>query len=80
MTITRAWMMLLVLSTASTALAASGMHGAPFVVAVLALAGAKAHIILARYLGLAAAPSILAGFDLSLAVVLILFMGLALAA
>lgn len=80
MTVTRAWLLLLALSAASTALAVSGMHDALFVVAVLTLAGAKAHTILARYLGLAAAPSIWAGFDLSLALVLILFAVLSLAA
>jgi len=80
MNVTRAWLWLLVLSAASTTLAASGMHGKVFVVLVLSLAGAKAHVILARYLGLAAAPSIRAGFDLSLTAALILFAVLAIAA
>ena len=80
MTVTRAWLALLVLSAASTGLAASGAHGAVFVVLVLSLAGAKAHVILSRYLGLSAAPPIRAGFDLALGVVLVLFAVLAIAA
>ncbi|MCV2873476.1 hypothetical protein OEZ71_14340 [Defluviimonas sp. WL0050] len=73
MTLTRAWLMLLVLSAASTTLAASGMRGTVFVVLVLSLAGGKAHVILARYLGLSTAPSIRAGFDLALILMLIVF-------
>jgi hypothetical protein len=79
MTITRAWLMLLALSAASTALAASGLGGAGFAIAVLVLAGAKARLILSDYLGLAGAPAIRTGFDLSLALVLILFATLAVA-
>jgi hypothetical protein len=79
-TITRAWLILLALCAASIALAVSGMHGPAFIVLVILLAGAKAHIILARYLGLAAAPAIRAGFDLTLLAVLIAFAVLAIAA
>ena len=80
MTMTRAWLALLTLSAASTGLAASGAHGAVFVIVLLFLAGAKAHVILSRYLGLSAVPPIRAGFDLALGVVLILFATLAIAA
>lgn len=80
MTVTRAWFLLLALSGASTLLAASGLAGAAFTVAVLALAGAKARLILSSYLGLDAAPAIRFGFDLALAALLVLFAVLALAA
>ena len=79
MTVTRAWLMLLLFSAGSTALAVSGLRGTGFVVAVLALAGAKARVILSRYLGLAAAPAVLTGFDLALAALLLLCAGLAIA-
>lgn len=77
---TRAWLLLVALSLASTGLAASGLSGAGFVLAVLALAGIKARLILAHYLGLTAAPAWARGFDLGLALLLALFAGLALAA
>lgn len=80
MTVTRAWLWLLALSAASTLLAASVEAGAWFVIAVLALAGAKARLILSSYLGLAAAPAIRTGFDLVLAGLLVLFAGLTIAA
>lgn len=80
MTLTRAWLWLLAFSAASTLLAASVDAGAGFVIAVLALAGAKARLILSSYLGLAAAPAILTGFDVALAALLLLFAGLAIAA
>ncbi len=80
MTVTRAWIMLLALSAASTALAASGLGGAGFALVVLTLAGAKARIILSAYLGLAAAPAIRAGFDAVLVAVLVLFAVLSIAA
>lgn len=80
MTVTRAWVFLLGLSAASTLLAAMVDGGAGFATAVLGLAGAKARIILSSYLGLSAAPSIRAGFDLALAALLLLFAGLAVAA
>ncbi len=78
--VTRAWLWLIGLSLASTGLAASGFAGPAFVLAVLGLAGAKAHLILTRYLGLSAAPAWARGFDLVLALLLALFAVLALAA
>lgn len=80
MTATRAWIGLLGLSAASTLLATMVDGGAWFVIAVLGLAGAKARLILSSYLGLSAAPSIQAGFDMALAALLLLFAGLAIAA
>lgn len=80
MTVTRAWIALLVLSALSTALALSGAGGAAFAVAVLAIAGAKARVILSAYLGLAAAPVWQRGFDLVLGLLLLLFAALAVAA
>ncbi|THD85519.1 nitric oxide reductase F protein [Aliigemmobacter aestuarii] len=80
MTVTTAWALLIALSAASTLLAASGLQGAAFTVAVLVLAGWKSRLILGRYLGLAVAPVWQRGFDWILALVLILFAVLALAA
>ncbi|MGL4279079.1 MAG: cytochrome C oxidase subunit IV family protein [Albidovulum sp.] len=80
MTVTRAWLLLLALSAASTALALTADAGAWFVIAVLTLAGVKARLILSSYLGLAAAPAIRAVFDAALAALLLLFAGLAIAA
>lgn len=80
MTVTRAWLLLLGLSAASTLLAATVDTGAWFVLTVLGLAGAKARLILSSYLGLSAAPAIRTGFDLTLAALLVLFAGLAIAA
>ena len=80
MTVTRAWILLLGLSAASTMLAALMESGAWFVIAVLGLSGAKARLILSSYLGLSAAPAIRTGFDMALAALLLLFAGLALAA
>lgn len=78
--VTLAWCVLLALSAASTVMAASGLGGAPLVVGVLGLAGLKARIILADYLGLTVAPDWQRGFDLGLALLLLAFAGLALAA
>ena len=80
MTPTRAWIALLALSAASTAVAATGATGPMFALAVLALAGIKARLILGVYLGLSAAPAWLRGFDLALALLLAALAGLALAA
>lgn len=77
---TKAWAMLLALSAASTAYAASGAGGAALVLPVMALSGLKAHVILRDYLRLATAPGWLAGFDLGLALLILAFAGLALAA
>ena len=78
--LTRNWLILLALSAASTALAASGLTGAAFTIAVLTLAGLKARVILAAYLGLNTAPSWQRGFDLGLTLLLVLMATLALAA
>lgn len=80
MTITRAWLWLIVLSGASAGLAALGIHGPALIIAALALAGLKARIILAHYLGLANAPAILPGFTFALWLLLALLAGLALLA
>lgn len=77
--LTRAWAVLLALSAASTALAASGAGGAAMDLPLLALAGLKAHVILRDYLGLSTAPGWLKGFDLGLALLILAFAGLALA-
>ena len=77
---TKAWALLIALSAASTAFAASGFTGAALVVPVLALSGLKAHVILRDYLGLAVAPAWLRGFDLGLTLLIFAFAGLALAA
>lgn len=78
--VTKAWAMLLALSAASTVMAASGLVGAALVLPILTLAGFKAHVILRDYLGLATAPGWLRGFDLGLALLILAFAGLALAA
>ena len=78
--VTKAWALLIVLSAASTAFAASGIGGAALVLPVLLLAGLKAHVILRDYLGLAVAPAWLRGFDLGLALLMLTFAVLALAA
>jgi hypothetical protein len=77
---TRAWLWLVALSAAATALAASGLQGPGFALAVLGLAAAKSHLILRDYLGLAEAPGWLRAFDLGLAALFLAFAGLALAA
>jgi hypothetical protein len=76
---TKAWAMLIALSAASTALAASGLGGAALTLPILALAGLKAHVILKDYLRLSTAPGWLRGFDLGLALLIVAFAGLALA-
>lgn len=78
--VTKAWGWLVALSAASTALAASGATGAALSLPVLALSGLKAHVILRDYLRLATAPAWLKGFDLGLALLILAFAGLALAA
>lgn len=77
---TKAWAMLLALSAASTALAASGVTGVALSLPVLMLSGLKAHVILRDYLGLAVAPGWLRGFDLGLTCLILAFAGLSLAA
>ena len=78
--LTRSWLILMGLSAISTAFAASGLSGAGFTLAVLALAGLKARVILSAYLGLSAAPGWQRGFDLGLTLLLALMATLALAA
>lgn len=78
--VTKAWALLIALSGASTALAASGLAGAALVLLVLALSGLKAHAILRDYLGLRVAPGWLRGFDFGLALLILAFGGLAMAA
>lgn len=77
---TKAWAMLIALSAASTALAASGTSGMALVLPVLAFSGLKAHVILRDYLRLAQAPGWLQGFDLGLMLLILAFAGLTLAA
>lgn len=77
---TKAWALLLALSAASTALAASGLTGATLALPILILAGVKAHVILRDYLGLSVAPGWLHGFDLGLTLLFLAFAGLSLAA
>ena len=77
---TKAWGWLLALSAASTALAASGVIGAMLSLPILILSGLKAHVILRDYLGLRVAPGWLRGFDLGLALLILIFGTLALAA
>lgn len=81
----RAWILLILLSLLATALAL----GQPLLpaglawlagLAVLAIAGAKARIILSGYLELAGAPRILRGFVTALALFLLGAAGLYLAA
>ena len=81
-TILRAWMWLAILSLGSTAITfwqwptnLAPVAGA----AILALAWAKARVILADYLGLSAAPFWRRGFNLSLGVFCLLLLGLYLA-
>ena len=78
--VTRAWLLLLALSAGSTLAAAKAGAGPAIALGVLALAGLKARIILADYLGLRAAPGWQRGFDLGLSLLILTFAGLALAA
>jgi hypothetical protein len=81
----RAWLVLLALCAGSTglALAVGAAPAGPMIpalgVAILGLAWAKARIVLALYLGLAAAPSWLRGFELILALYAALLLALYLA-
>jgi hypothetical protein len=82
-TITRAWIWLVALSLGSTAIAAtvsagqvSGLGVTLAGSAILALAWAKARIILARYLGLAQAPFWHRGFSVVLGLYCIILLGL----
>lgn len=78
----RAWLGLLALSLAATLVTLwdrPAALSAPAGAAILLLAWAKARIILARYLGLAAAPFWRRGFEISLAGFALLLLGLYLA-
>lgn len=79
MTVTRAWMLLIVLSAGST-LASLAPQGVALVGAVMVLAAVKADLIVNHYLGLAQAPAFARGFRLVLTVFVLLLAGLALAA
>lgn len=78
----RAWLWLIGLSLGSTAV--SLWHWPPSFAAlagavILVLAWLKARVILARYLGLSAAPFWRRGFEISLALFCLLLLGLYLA-
>ena len=79
MTPTQAWLVLLALSAGSTLAAGSGLAGPMLALIVLALAWAKARVILGAYLGLQEAPLWQRGFDLGLALLLITMAVLAVA-
>ena len=76
MTPTRAWITLMSLSLGSTLIATSGRAGLAVSLVILALAWAKAQIILRSYLGLAAAPSWSRGFGTVLAFYMLLAVAL----
>ena len=84
MTATQGWLTLVALSAASTLIAwsggAGGGTGAWVALAILALAWAKAQIVLNVYLGLAQVPGWSRGFALVLGLFMLAAMGLALAA
>jgi len=84
---TRAWVALVALSAASTALAVAvssgslaGLRVTLAGAAILALAWGKAQLILDAYLGLAAAPALRRGMALVMALYALLLLGLYLAA
>lgn len=85
-TITRAWLILLSLSAASTAVSfgvtLQQPVAIPFLggVIILLLAWAKARVIAARYLELNQAPAYLRGFSFILAIFMLCLLGLYLAA
>ena len=79
MTPTRTWLWLIALSAGST-LASLLTPGTALTLAILALALAKARLILRHYLGLAQAPAVSRVFTLVLGVVVLAMAGLALAA
>jgi len=75
---TRTWLWLLTLTAGSTLIAASGTTGRGLAAAVLALAFAKAELILRHYLHLARVPAIARGVTLGLGLFVALAAGLAL--
>ena len=80
MSVTQAWLYLIVLSLGSTALAWTGVDGGWAALAILSLAWLKAQIILRTYLGLSQAPSWSRGFAMVLGFYMLGMMGLAVAA
>ncbi len=73
--LTRAWLLLMALSFATTVFAGVLPEAGPiFVTSVLFLAGLKSRIILSDYLGLRDAPTFQRGFTM----ILVGFLGLAL--
>jgi hypothetical protein len=75
----RAWALLIALGLATTAIAALGPEaGAPLALGalILAIAFLKMRLILTRYLGLANAPFWRRGFDATLALFVLLLLGL----
>ncbi len=73
--LTRAWLLLIILSSTTTAFAGVLPEAGPvFVVMVLVLAGIKAQVVLADYLGLRDASTFRRGF----ALILVGFLGLSL--
>ena len=77
--LTRAWFSLLLLSGASTliaALASGGVAPTAIGAAILVLAWMKARVILSRYLGLWRAPTWRAGFNWALGLYCLLLLGL----
>lgn len=84
--ITRAWLTLLALSAASTAVSLGITTQLPMQIPllggaiILVLAWAKARIIAARYLDLVQAPAYLRGFSLVLAAFMLALLGIYVAA
>ena len=77
--LTRAWALLIALCLATTAIAALGPEpSAPLALGavILAIAFLKMRLILTRYLGLANAPFWRRGFDVTLALFVLLLLGL----
>lgn len=77
--LTRAWLVLLLLSGASAliaALVAWGFEPAAIGAVILLLAWVKSRVILSRYLGLWQAPAWRAGFNWFLALYCLLLLGL----
>lgn len=79
MTLLRTWAALVTLSALTAALTALDPLRPVLVIGVLVLAGAKARLILARYLELHSSPPWHKGFDLVLTLLLVSFGILALA-
>lgn len=75
MSATRAWLVLVALSLASTGMAAMG-QGRVLVVVVLLLAWAKARVVLDVYLGLQDVPGWRRGFSLGLGAFMVALIGL----